>query len=118
MNKPDQSHLPSDSKGANPREYARNTGLKAGDSHQFAPVRPAPGRKPDAQPDANRTHGAPAGSRLLIHARDDRHRRSARRERREPLHRVDAVNLAEVADVWRCLTRRPIPDFTHGLGTI
>lgn len=28
------------------------------------------------------------------------------------------VNLAEVAHVWRCLTRRPIPDFTRGLRTI
>lgn len=28
------------------------------------------------------------------------------------------VNLAEVAHVWRCLTRRPIPDFTRGVGSI
>jgi hypothetical protein len=28
------------------------------------------------------------------------------------------VNLAEVAHAWRCLTARPIPDFTRGLGTI
>ena len=28
------------------------------------------------------------------------------------------VDIAEVAHVWRCLTRRPIPDFTHGLKTI
>lgn len=28
------------------------------------------------------------------------------------------VNIAEVAHVWRCLTRRPLPDFTRGHGTI
>lgn len=28
------------------------------------------------------------------------------------------VNIAEVAHVWHCLTRRPLPDFTRGLGTI
>ena len=28
------------------------------------------------------------------------------------------VNIAEVAHVWRCLTRRPIPDFTRGTGSI
>jgi hypothetical protein len=28
------------------------------------------------------------------------------------------VNLAEVAHAWRCVTRRPLPDFTRGLGTI
>ena len=28
------------------------------------------------------------------------------------------VNLAEVAHCWRCLTRRPIPDFTRGSGSI
>lgn len=32
--------------------------------------------------------------------------------------KAEHVNLAEVAHVWRCLTRRPIPDFTRGLGTI
>jgi hypothetical protein len=28
------------------------------------------------------------------------------------------VDLAEVAHVWRCISRRPLPDFTHGGGTI
>lgn len=28
------------------------------------------------------------------------------------------VDIAEVAHVWHCLTRRPIPDFTRGLKTI
>jgi hypothetical protein len=28
------------------------------------------------------------------------------------------VNIAEVAHVWHCLTRRPLPDFTQGQGTI
>jgi hypothetical protein len=28
------------------------------------------------------------------------------------------VDIAEVAHVWRCLTRRPVPDFTHGLRSI
>lgn len=28
------------------------------------------------------------------------------------------VNIAEVAHVWHCLTKRPLPDFTRGLGTI
>jgi hypothetical protein len=28
------------------------------------------------------------------------------------------VNLDEVAHVFRCLTRRPLPDFTRGSGTI
>jgi hypothetical protein len=28
------------------------------------------------------------------------------------------VNLAEVAHVWRCLSKRPIPDFTRGSGSI
>jgi hypothetical protein len=28
------------------------------------------------------------------------------------------VDIAEVAHVWRCVTRRPIPDFTRGPGTI
>ena len=28
------------------------------------------------------------------------------------------VDIAEVAHVWRCLTRRPIPDFTRGSGSI
>ncbi|HEY2201939.1 MAG TPA: hypothetical protein VGH56_08620 [Solirubrobacteraceae bacterium] len=28
------------------------------------------------------------------------------------------VNIAEVAHIWHCLTRRPLPDFTRGLGTI
>jgi hypothetical protein len=28
------------------------------------------------------------------------------------------VNLAEVAHVFRCLTKRPIPDFTRGQKTI
>jgi len=28
------------------------------------------------------------------------------------------VNIAEVAHVWRCLSRRPIPDFTHGRRSI
>lgn len=28
------------------------------------------------------------------------------------------VDLAEVAHIWRCLTRRPLPDFTRGSGSI
>lgn len=28
------------------------------------------------------------------------------------------VNIAEVAHVWRCLTKRPIPDFTRGSRSI
>ena len=28
------------------------------------------------------------------------------------------VNLAEVAHVFRCLTRRPLPDFPRGIGSI
>lgn len=28
------------------------------------------------------------------------------------------VNLAEVAHVWRCLSRDVLPDFTHGTGSI
>jgi hypothetical protein len=28
------------------------------------------------------------------------------------------VNIAEVAHVWRCLSRRPLPDFTQGWGSI
>jgi hypothetical protein len=28
------------------------------------------------------------------------------------------VDIAEVAHVWRCLTRRPLPDFTRGHGSI
>lgn len=28
------------------------------------------------------------------------------------------VNKAEVAHVWACLTRRPLPDFTRGTGSI
>jgi hypothetical protein len=28
------------------------------------------------------------------------------------------VNIAEVAHAWRCLTRRPLPDFTKGTGSI
>jgi hypothetical protein len=28
------------------------------------------------------------------------------------------VNIDEVAHVWRCLTRRPLPDFTRGTGSI
>jgi hypothetical protein len=32
--------------------------------------------------------------------------------------KTEHVNIAEVAHVWRCLTRRPIPDFTHGSGSI
>jgi len=27
---------------------------------------------------------------------------------------AEHVDIAEVAHVWRCLTRRPLPDFTHG----
>lgn len=27
-------------------------------------------------------------------------------------------SIAEVSHVWRCLTRRPLPDFTRGLGVI
>lgn len=32
--------------------------------------------------------------------------------------RTEHVNIAEVAHVWGCLTRRTVPDFSHGLGTI
>jgi hypothetical protein len=32
--------------------------------------------------------------------------------------RSEHVNIAEVTHVWRCLTRRPIPDFTRGSGSI
>lgn len=32
--------------------------------------------------------------------------------------RDEHVNLREVAHVWTCLTGEPVPDFTHGLGTI
>jgi hypothetical protein len=28
------------------------------------------------------------------------------------------VNIAEVSHVWHCLSMRPVPDFTHGRGTI
>lgn len=28
------------------------------------------------------------------------------------------VDIAEVAHVWRCLTRRPVPDFTQGTRSI
>jgi hypothetical protein len=28
------------------------------------------------------------------------------------------VNIAEVAHVWRCLTKRPLPDFTQGTSSI
>jgi hypothetical protein len=28
------------------------------------------------------------------------------------------VDIAEVAHAWRCLTRRPLPDFTQGTGSI
>jgi hypothetical protein len=28
--------------------------------------------------------------------------------------KAEHVDLAEVAHVWRCLTRRPLPDFTRG----
>jgi hypothetical protein len=28
------------------------------------------------------------------------------------------VDLAEVAHVWSCETARPLPDFTHGSGSI
>jgi hypothetical protein len=27
---------------------------------------------------------------------------------------AEHVDIAEVAHVWHCLTRRPLPDFTHG----
>ena len=32
--------------------------------------------------------------------------------------RGEHVDIAEVAHVWRCLTRRPLPDFTRGLRSI
>lgn len=32
--------------------------------------------------------------------------------------RDEHVNRAEVAHVWGCLTRRTVPDFTHGTGSI
>jgi hypothetical protein len=32
--------------------------------------------------------------------------------------KAEHVNLNEVSHVWRCLTRRPIPDFTQGSGSI
>jgi hypothetical protein len=32
--------------------------------------------------------------------------------------RARHVNLAEIAHVWRCLTRRTTPDFTQGTGSI
>jgi hypothetical protein len=32
--------------------------------------------------------------------------------------KAEHVNLAEVAHVWRCLTARPLPDFTGGSGSI
>lgn len=28
--------------------------------------------------------------------------------------KAEHVDIAEVAHVWRCLTRRPVPDFTRG----
>lgn len=28
--------------------------------------------------------------------------------------KVEHVNIAEVAHIWRCLSRRPLPDFTQG----
>lgn len=28
------------------------------------------------------------------------------------------VDIAEVAHVWHCLTKRPLPDFTRGMGSI
>jgi hypothetical protein len=28
------------------------------------------------------------------------------------------VNISEVAHVWRCVTKRPLPDFTQGSGSI
>ena len=28
--------------------------------------------------------------------------------------KTEHVNIAEVAHVWRCLSRRPLPDFTQG----
>lgn len=28
------------------------------------------------------------------------------------------VNIAEVAHVWHCVSQRPLPDFTRGLGSI
>jgi hypothetical protein len=32
--------------------------------------------------------------------------------------KTEHVNIAEVAHVWRCLSRRPLPDFTKGTGSI
>ena len=32
--------------------------------------------------------------------------------------KAEHVNIAEVAHIWRCLTRRPLPDFTRGTGSI
>jgi hypothetical protein len=32
--------------------------------------------------------------------------------------RSEHVDIAEVAHVWRCLSKRPLPDFTHGSGSI
>lgn len=32
--------------------------------------------------------------------------------------KAEHVDLAEVAHVWHCLTRRPLPDFTRGSGSI
>jgi hypothetical protein len=32
--------------------------------------------------------------------------------------KTEHVDIAEVAHVWRCLTRRPLPDFTKGSGSI
>lgn len=32
--------------------------------------------------------------------------------------RTEHVNKAEVAHVWGCLNARPLPDFTHGTGSI
>jgi hypothetical protein len=28
--------------------------------------------------------------------------------------KAEHVDIAEVAHVWRCMSRRPLPDFTHG----
>lgn len=28
------------------------------------------------------------------------------------------VNIGEVAHIWRCVTKRPLPDFTQGSGSI
>jgi hypothetical protein len=32
--------------------------------------------------------------------------------------KAEHVDIDEVAHVWRCLTRRPLPDFTRGSGSI